>query len=132
MTNKRVAERALGKLQVDLDENRAKVAAPKSKTFLEWLPVWEERVRAGGRLREETIRQSLTTGNLAAESFGHHELREIGDDELMTFVRACQARKLKPRTIDKHLRQLHGLFEAAIGARLLGENPLQWFGRRSS
>jgi integrase len=129
--NRRVADTALRKLQVELDENRVGVAQAKSSTFNEWVPIWRERADDGSR-SPETIDQSETTARLAAETFGNHDLREITDDEIHEFVKACRRRGNRPRTVDKHLRHLHGIFQFAIGARRLEQNPIDIFRRTFS
>jgi integrase len=119
--NRRVAERSLAKLQLELDEKRGKVAPAKSCIFDEWLVLWRERVDDGHR-SQETIDQSARTGRLAAQSFGNVDVRDISDDEIDAFVRACRRRGNNPHTVDKHLRHLHGIFQLAIGAKRLDRN----------
>jgi integrase len=122
--NRRVAETALRKLQVELDENRAGVARPKNSTFNDWLPRWKQKLELDTWRRPSTVRAYMTSGRLFAESCGNYDLREITNDEMEMFVRACRERGNDDRTLDKHLRHLSSCFKSAIGSKLLEQNPV--------
>lgn len=125
---RQVADRALRKLKVEIDEKRVGQSRPKDKTFNEWADEFEQicerRIRQGG-LKSKTLRGYRETLKLARLEFGDILLREIGQSELRDFYGRVETQK--PASRLRHLRQLSACLTAAVDEELLDKNPLPAF-----
>jgi integrase len=128
--DRRVAERALTKVQVEIDEGRAGVARPKNPPFSEWADEFERitqtRVDAGD-LKRRTLESYRETLAHARAAFGDVLLREIGASELRDFYDRLDG---KPATRLRHLRQLSACLSAAVDEGYLIVNPTPVFIRK--
>lgn len=126
LTNRRVAEQALRRLQVEIDEGKAGVVrdTPGDVTFREWADVYLGIV-AGRNRKQTTIRGYQVTVGFAERAFGGVMLDEIGAPELREFARIASGRT--DATLAKHLRHLSAIFEAAVEDDLLVRNPVPRF-----
>jgi integrase len=129
--SRQVADRALRKLQVEIDERRVGQSRPKELTFGEWADEFERHTEArvnGGDLKPRTLtgyRESIALGRL---SFGDVPLREIGPSELRDLYGRLEGQK--PASRLRHLRQIGVCFSAAVDDAHLAVNPVALFTKR--
>ena len=90
--DRQIADRALRKLQVELDEDRADVGPKrrKAKTFDEWAAEYLTNIERDNGAKGSTIRGYGPTLRYASPIFGSLDLDEIGIPELRLFVRAIR------------------------------------------
>ena len=130
---RQVADRALRKLKVEIDEKRVGQARPKELTFSEWGDEYEQilegRIRAGD-LKPKTLRGYKETLALARLEFGTTWLREIGQTELRDFYGRIEGQK--PASRLRHLRQLSACLTAALDEdkSYLDKNPVPGFTKK--
>jgi integrase len=129
--SRQVADRALRKLQVEIDERRVGQSRPKDLTFGEWADQFEKHTEArvnSGDLKPRTLtgyRESIALGRL---SFGDVPLREIGPSELRDLYGRLEGQK--PASRLRHLRQLGACFSAAVDDSHLTVNPVSAFTKK--
>jgi integrase len=127
---RQVADRALRKLKVEIDEKRVGQSRPKELTFNEWADDYETiiegRIRAGD-LKPKTLRAYKETLALARLEFGTTWLRELGQSELRGFYGRIESQK--PASRLRHLRQLSACLTVAVdeGKSYLEINPVPAF-----
>jgi integrase len=123
-----VADRALRKLKVEIDERRVGQSRPKEISFNDWADQYEQilegRIRAGD-LKPKTLRGYRETLTLARLEFDDTLLREIGQSELRDFYGRVETQK--PASRLRHLRQLSASLTAAVDEDVLDKNPLPAF-----
>jgi integrase len=126
--DRQVAERALRKLQVAIDEDRVGVARPEKVSFGEWadryLAIIEE-----GTQRGATVRAYRSTIVHARAVFGGVPLTLIGNAELRRFVARVREHG-GDATVAKHLRQIGAVLSQAVEDGVLDQNPVPVFRRR--
>jgi integrase len=126
-----VADKAVRKLQVEIDERRVGQTRPKDLTFGEWADQFEKHTEArvnSGDLKPRTLtgyRESIALGRL---SFGDVPLREIGPAELRDLYGRLEGQK--PASRLRHLRQLGACFSAAVDDSHLTVNPVALFTKK--
>jgi integrase len=129
--SRQVADRALRKLQVEIDERRVGQSRPKELTFGEWADEFERHTEArvnSGDLKPRTLtgyRESIALGRL---SFADVPLREIGSSELRDLYGRLEGQK--PASRLRHLRQLGACFSAAVDDSHLAVNPVALFTKK--
>ncbi len=121
--DRRVAERALRRLQVDIDEGRVGQARRQSVTFNEWADARLRFIEENNR-KPATVRAYETTLRYARPVFGALELDEIGAAELMAFVRKVRAGGGGDTTLRKHLKHLSTFFTSAVAHELIHRSPV--------
>jgi integrase len=129
--DRRVAERALMKLQIEIDEGRVGVRRPKDESFERWAEKYEEIVAArvrSGELHSRTLTSYKHTLAKAKKSFGHVPLRRVGQAELRDFFDTLA--ELKPASRLSHLSELGACFSEALARDLIEQNPVAAFRRR--
>lgn len=126
--DRQVANRALRKLLVELDEDRAGVGASRRKrsTFDAWAFEYLEIIGKHGR-KASTVAAYGPTIRYATPIFGGLDLREVGNPELRRFVEAVRKNKGSDATVSKHLRHLGAIFSAAVDDDLADNNPVPKF-----
>jgi integrase len=128
LKSREVADQALNRLRVEIDEKRADLAKPKQITFGAWADQWEKilagRIRAGD-LKPKTLVAYKETLTLARLEFGDTELRAIGTEELRNFYGRVETQR--PASRLRHMRQLSACLTAAVDEDLLDKNPLPAF-----
>jgi integrase len=129
--DRQTADRALTKVQREMDEGKVGVARPKMMTFRTWADEFERitegRVRAGD-LKPRTLEAYKETLVLAREKLGDVDLREIGPAELRDFYEQFEAQK--PASRLRHLRQLSACLVAAVDENHLTLNPVPVFTKK--
>jgi integrase len=129
--SRQVADRALRKLQVEIDERRVGQTRRKELTFGEWADEFDRHTEArvnSGDLKRRTLtgyRESIALGRL---SFGDVSLREIGPSELRDLYGRLEGQK--PASRLRHLRQLGACFSAAVDDSHLTVNPVSVFTKK--
>src|SRR5205085_6606126 len=91
LKDRAVADTALRRVQVELDENRAGVRREQNITFDEWADRYEAIIEgriADGDLHPRTLTSYRSTLDRARKVFGSLHLREIGAPELRDFSEA--------------------------------------------
>jgi integrase len=129
--DRRVAERALNKAQVAIDEGRAGVARPNVTSFKDWADEFERQVSLRvdrGELKPRTLVAYRETLELARESIGRTPLRELGAVDLRRFYEGLPT--MKPASRDRHLRQLGACLGAAVDDEKLDRSPLPAFRKK--
>jgi integrase len=123
-----VADQALNKLRVQIDEKRADISKPTACSFDQWADLYEKilegRIRAGD-LKPKTLVAYRETLTLARLEFGDTDLREIGASELREFYGRIETQR--PASRLRHLRQLSACLTAAVDEEVLDKNPLPAF-----
>jgi integrase len=126
--NRQVADRALRKLLVELDEDRADVGPRRRRdrrTFGEWADEYLENLERDKRDKGSTIRAYEGTLSYARPIIGPLDVSEIGQQELRAVLRKMRAgRSASDATIHKHLRHLRAILSAAVDAEYATANPL--------
>jgi integrase len=124
--NRQAAERALRKLQTELDEGTLR---PRSTmTFSEWADEWTRGLRAANA-KENTLRTYKTTLEYAKRTFGDVRVSDVTQSDVRRMLDVVQAdnasrqHSLSPATLASHLRQLKACFGAAISEGHAHANP---------
>jgi integrase len=134
-SDRQVAEKALRKLQVQIDEERAGIVREKDVTFREWAETFTEiaqrRVELG-TMKPRTLQAYRETLTLyATPVLGSKVLRRIGAPELRAFFDATtttvNGEQSSTASRIRHLRQLSVMFSAAVDEGLLPANPVPVF-----
>jgi integrase len=116
--NRQVADRALRKLLVELDEDRAEVGPRRPRdrtTFDEWADDYLANLETDKRRKGSTIRAYEGTLSYARPILGGLELDEIGLPEIRLVLRAIRAGGARSdATVHKHLRHLRAILTAAV------------------
>lgn len=130
VTNRKLAEQALRKLQVEIDEKRVGVhrAPAADVTFREWADDYLGFL-ADKRRKQTTIRAYEVTLGFAENAFGDVLLGEIGNPELREFAKLVRGEdgNGSDATLSKHLRHLSAILEAAVEDELIARNPVPKF-----
>jgi integrase len=122
--NRKVAERQLRTLLVDIDEDRAGfVDDTPEVTFGEWAETFVGILVSRNR-KATTIRSYEYTIARANRAFGGRLLSEIGNPELREF---SDLSRRSDATLAMHLRQLGSIFQAAVDDDLIEANPVRKF-----
>ena len=129
VNDRRVAERALRKLQVELEEGRANVGVQrrrKSRTFDQWTAEYLANIETDKQDKGTTVRAYQSTLGYASPVLGPLDLTEIGLGELRQIVRAIRANPAggSDATVHKHLRHLRAILTAAVEEGYADTNPL--------
>jgi integrase len=123
-----VADRALRKKQVEIDERRVGQTRPKEITVGEWADKYEAilegRIRAGD-LKPKTLRAYRETLTLARLEFGNSFLRDVAPAELRDLYGRIESLREASRL--RHLRQLGACLTAAVDEGYLDTNPVPAF-----
>jgi integrase len=124
--DRQVAERALRKLLVAIDEGRAGVGLParRSRTFDQWAEEYLENLERDKRNKGSTSRAYRSTLYYARPIIGKLELDQIGLPELRQVVRKIRERGGSDATMHKHLRHLRALLTAAVEEGYATSNAL--------
>ena len=137
--NRQVADRALRKLLVELDEGRVGIARPtrQVRTFNQWADEYLENLARDKGDKASTIRAYRSTLAYARPIIGGLDLDEIGQPELRLIVRAIRDPKItdvgegerkqhggSDATVHKHLRHLRAILTAAVEEGYAPTNPL--------
>jgi integrase len=129
--SRQVADRALRKLQVEIDERRVGQSRPKDKTFNEWADEFERitegRVRSGD-LKPRTLTGYKETVKLGRLAFGDVPVRDIGPSELRDFHDRIEGQR--PASRLRHLRQLSACLSAAVDDGYTTVNPVSAFTKK--
>ncbi len=111
--DRQVAERALRKLQVGIDEGRLDSRRTKAlPTFGEWAATYLDDILPGRESAESTINAYRSTLGYALPILGSFELDLIDAAAIRRVVAAMRA-KASDATLSKHLRHLGAVFHAA-------------------
>jgi integrase len=138
--NRQVAERALRKLLVELDEGRVGIATQGRRvrrTFSQWADEYLENLERDKGDKGSTIRAYHSTLSFTRPIIGSLDLDEIGQPELRLIVRAIREPKIadvgegewkrhggSDATVHKHLRHLRAILTAAVDEGYAPTNPL--------
>ncbi len=116
--NRREAERALRKIDVQVDDG---VYRPQQNiTFDEWGPRWRASLE-----RKETTKDSYTsTIAYAREAFGPMAVRRLRPEHVARFNDLLRKKGLSASTRAKHLRVLHACLGSAVAHGYAGANPV--------
>ena len=126
--NRKVAERALTKVQHEIDEDVYE--PPRPVTFDEWADTF----LASLRRRETTSDTYASTFKYAREVFGQRRLRKLTAADVRAFMahiegvyreRHPKRKTISDATLSKHLRHLATCLEAARVEGLISENPVR-------
>lgn len=124
--DRQVADRALRKIQVAIDEGRVGQSKPKDKTFAAWAAEYLGIIESHGR-KAATVRAYAPTISYAGPVFGELALRQIGNPELRRFVQAIRDNGGGDATVSKHLRHLGAILTSAVDDELIPVNPVGKF-----
>jgi integrase len=123
--NKKNAERALRRIQVEHDEGRFE--EPRNLRFDLWADEWLHQLR-----RRSTTRAGYeVTLRYAKEVFGSKPLRRLKPSDVQTMLtqiedaNRARRRTVSPSTLAKHLRQLGACLQAAEAEGLIPRNPVR-------
>jgi integrase len=137
--DRQVADRALRKLLVALDEGSVGIASPtttRRRTFNEWADEYLENLERDKGNKGSTIRTYRSTLGYCGPIIGNLDLAEIGQPELRLIVRAIRERgRTAPdgtvrkyggtdATVHKHLRHLRAILNGAVDEGYALSNPL--------
>lgn len=129
--DRKVAQIAVNKIQVDIDEGRVGQRRLSQVTLREWADQFEEitedRVRAG-QLKPRTLQAYRETLALACKAIGDVPLREIGPADLRAFQKLFET--TSPASQLRHLRQLSVALTAAVDEGHLDVNPVRAFTKK--
>jgi integrase len=116
--NRREAERALTKIQGEVDEG---VYRPqKNIRFDTFADAWVD-----GLERKETTKDSYrSTIAHAKEAFGQRKVRQIQPGDVVRLNVLMREKKLSASTRAKHLRVLHACLGSAVSHGYAGRNPV--------
>jgi integrase len=120
--DRQVADRALRKLQVNIDEERVDLRRRETITFGAWA---DERVAYIEEFNRKpaTVRAYKGTLSYARPILGSLNVADIGEGELMRVVRAIREGGGGDTTLRKHLKQLSTFLTAAV-PRYINRSPL--------
>ncbi len=127
--DRQVAERALRKLQVEIDEGRVGQERPKTKTFTEWADEYLG-ILAKRSKNSTVVAYRATLNAYATEALGSTPLAAIGNPELRQLEEAIRKAKSSPATLSKHLRHVSAILQAAKDDGLIPENPAPLFKKK--
>jgi integrase len=116
--NRQVADRALRKLLVELDEDRADVGPRRRRdrqTFDEWADEYLSNLENDKREKGSTIRAYESTLGYASPILGSLDLDDIGLPEIRAVLRAMRDGSARSdATVLKHVRHLRAILTAAV------------------
>jgi integrase/recombinase XerC len=128
-TDRAVAEKALRRLQVALDEQRAGTVREQNVTFQTWAREYKRHVadlvNMGDLTRNTQRGYSDTLDLYAIPAFGNVIVRRVGERELAGFYRSLG--KLSAAGRDRHLRQLSLCMAKAVDYGYATANPVPRF-----
>ena len=116
--NRKVAERALRKIEVAVDEGSYR--PQQNIPFDTWSTKWLESLER----KETTVDSYRATINHARRALGSKRVRDIRPDDIAAFSVGLRSEGLSPSTRAKHLRVLHACLEAAIRHDYASRNPV--------
>ena len=125
--NRQVAERALNKLKVALDEDRADVGPQRRRnrrTFDQWADEYLDNLARDKGDKGSTIRAYQGTLHYARPILGRLLLDEIGLPEIRAVLRSIRSRPVSDSTVHKHMRHLRAIISAAVDEGYATSNPL--------
>jgi integrase len=137
--DRQVADRALRKLLVALDEGSVGIASPtiaRRRTFNDWADEYLENLARDKGNKGSTIRAYRSTLGYARPIIGSLDLAEVGQPELRLIVRAIRERERRgpdgtirkcrgaDATVHKHLRHLRAILNGAVDEGYALSNPL--------
>jgi integrase len=121
--DRQVAERALRKVQVSIDEGRVGQSKPKDKTFSVWAAEYLDIIEANGRKQATVRAYEGTINGYGDPTIGSTPLRQIGNPELRRVVKKIRDNGGGDATVSKHLRHLGAIFQAAEDDGLIPRDP---------
>ncbi len=124
--DRQVADRALRKLLVELDEGRVGLVTRKraSMTFNVWTDTYLDNLDRDKGNKGSTLRAYQSTLGYARPVIGELELDEIGQPELRLILRSIRGRERGGSDATVHLRHLRAILNAAVDEGHLASNPL--------
>jgi len=124
--DRQVADRALRKLLVEIDEDRVDVGPRRrtAKTFDEWAADYLVNIQRDGGAKPSTVRAYESTLSYASPIMGHLNLDEVGVPELRLMVRAIRKNEVADATVSKHLKHLSAIFNGAVDEEIATRNPV--------
>lgn len=138
VSDRQVADKALRKLQVQIDEERAGIVRERDVTFREWSAefkrITQQRVDSGS-MKARTLEAYSGTINLyAMPVLASKTLRRIGAAELRSFFDATtktgNGEESSVASRLRHLAHLNVVFAAAVDEGLMTANPLPAFKKK--
>jgi integrase len=138
VSDRQVAEKALRKLQVKIDEQRAGIVREKDVTFREWSDTFkdicQQRVDSGSMKARTLEAYSETLDLYALPVLGNMTLRRVGSAELRAFFAATtKTRNGEESSVAsriRHLGHLSLVLSAAVDEQLLSTNPVPAFKKK--
>jgi integrase len=116
--NRKVAERALRKIEVTVDEGTYE---PQQNIGFD---VWAERWLESLERKRTTVDSYRGTVNHARQAFRSKRVRDLRPQDIADFSTALRSAGLTPSTRAKHLRVLHACLEAAVRHGYAARNPV--------
>ena len=117
-TNRKVAERALRKIEVAIDEGAYR--PHQNVAFDTWSTKWLESIER----KATTVDSYRATMNHARRALRSKRVRDIRPDDIAGFSAGLRSEGLSPSTRAKHLRVLHACLEAAVRHDYASRNPV--------
>lgn len=117
-----VADRALRKKQVEIDEGRAGAERQRNLEFPAWVDEYQRILETRPGIKGETRRSYAKTLTIAVDAIGHVTVREIGNAELRRFH--AQIAGTSHGNQIKHLSQLSACLTAAVDEGYADRNPV--------
>jgi integrase len=138
VSDRQVADKALRKLQVQIDEQRAGIVREKDSTFREWANefkrISQQRVDSGSMKARTLEGYSETLDLYAVPALGSTTLRRIGTAELRSFFDAAtktqNGEESSVASRIRHLKHLNVVLSAAVDEGLLTANPVPMFKKK--
>jgi integrase len=120
--DRQVAERALRKKQVEIDEGRVGLTAAPDRTFPEWADEYEAILKTRPGLKDSTRDAYRRTLKVARDEIGHVQLRKLAAADIRRFQ--AHFADVSPATQSKQLRHLAACLSAAVDEGLMDRNPV--------
>ena len=109
-----VADKALRKLQVEIDEHRVGVGGPRrvTKTLDEWSKEYLTNLEVVSGRKGSTVRAYRSTLSYT-DAFKSKPIGDVSTADMRQFVRTIREKKATDATLHKHLRHLGAILNAA-------------------
>ncbi len=118
--NRRLASRALAKIQVQVDEGEFR--AQRNVTFAAWAEEW---LVGLARPKPRTITGYAQTMTYARQVFGARQVRRLDPLDIKRFLAYLRQTGMSDSTQAKHLRVLSACLESAVRSGCAGVNPVR-------
>lgn len=130
--DRRVADKMLRELQVEIDKGRAGYTEESNLAFPEWVAQFkihaQQRVDSGS-MKGGTLRAyTETIDGYAVPAIGWVNIRQIGPPQLRAFYEATSSLSVASRV--RHLKHLNVVMAAAVDEGLATANPVPSFKRK--